>query len=249
MDCEEPVILSGMIKASSLDTAALRIAVASNFRVTLEQLIKHYQTMPFAPPDIQISAASTGKLVTQILHGAPYDLFLAADANSIERLIQDQLVRPEDQINYAIGQLALWQPGIVNAHVEHTLTFNCLAIANAKLAPYGAAAEQVLQSLGLVQQKALRIIRGQSVAQVYQFVASGNCEAGLLALSQLITNAVPKSQWWQVPQHHYAAIRQKAALLKQARDKAQAKSFWSFLKSPAAAQIIEDAGYLHPQNH
>lgn len=236
---------------TSHSQSTLRIAVASNFRVTLEQLVAHYQEADSGKSQIEISAASTGKLTTQILHGAPYALFFAADEHSIEALSRQGLVNNDDRMIYAIGQLALWQPEIALTKAKPGLDqpFACLAIANARLAPYGAAAEQVLAKTGLTQESGQRIIRGQSVSQVYQFVASQNCQAGLVALSQVITNGIPEAQWWRIPHHYYTPIHQHAALLQHAREHPPAVSFWAFLKTPAAARIIEAAGYQRRQNN
>ena len=247
------VLLSGHLSPAHADDdssgskhkTSFQIAVASNFRATSEQLIKRFKTHhPLnAPPEINASYASSGKLTTQILHGAPFSIFLSADQASITRLQEKGLTKPTRRRIYAIGQLTLWQP-LASESPQPGQLFSCLAIANPKLAPYGKAAEQVIQKYQRALHSAQRLIMGQSVAQVYQYIHSGNCEAGYVAKAQLLASGIPSTQWSEIPPSDHAPVMQEAALLNRGKENPAAMSFWAFLKSPEAIDIIRSAGYL-----
>jgi molybdate transport system substrate-binding protein len=151
---------------------------------------------------------------------------------------------------YALGKLALWsvQPGLVDAHGEvlRNGRFARLAIANPKLAPYGAAAQQVLQRLGLRETLAPKLVTGENIAQAYQFVATGNAELGFVALAQISDGARPRGSLWRVPEQLYDPIRQDAVLLARAGGNDVARAFLDFLRSAPARAVIADFGYGLP---
>jgi molybdate transport system substrate-binding protein len=149
---------------------------------------------------------------------------------------------------YAIGRLVLWsaQPGVVDAEgaVLSAGRFEHLAIANPKLAPYGAAAMQVLRARGLAEALAGKLVTGESIAQTYQFVATGNAELGFVALSQVAApgKPVPGSSWL-VPSTLHAPIRQDAVLLKTGMANPAAAAFLAWLKGDSARAMIQAWGY------
>lgn len=217
------------------------VAVASNFLAPLKEIVKAYNKLSF--DYITISSGSTGKLYAQIVNGAPFDVFLAANAREPQRLEQGGFAL--NRFTYARGKLALWSrtPGYLSPDPEQVLKqgqYRRLAYANPKTAPYGAAAQAVIHRLGLQQQLQGKIISGENVAQTYQFVASGNAELGFLALSQVMAY---KDEYWLVPEDWYPPIEQQAVLLKRAKDNLAAKDFLQFLQSKWAQEIIHAMGY------
>ncbi len=217
-----------------------RIAVAANFKATLEVLIEALAQSNASPQaDYQVISGSTGTLFAQINAGAPYDLFLAADSERPEKLhTLSRFSRHHTKV-YAEGRLALWIPNrdgpwdAVFANFEGDL-----AIANPALAPYGAAASALLD-LPLFQQ-APRRIQGNNVHQAYQFVETGNAQGALISLAQLLQANVPPEQYYLPPQTQYPAILQKRILLS---DHSAAGALDQFLATPAAQAIIQQAGY------
>jgi molybdate transport system substrate-binding protein len=225
------------------------VAVAANFLGPIKRL-----QAPFEQETghrLLISGGSTGELYTQIKHGAPFDVFLAADQARPQALEAAGMAATGSRFTYAIGRLVLWSADdrLNNADGPTVLAagdFNRLAIANPKTAPYGEAAIQALQELGLDEALRPKLVQGQSLAQTYQFVASGGAELGFVALSQIRTGAdgeAPKGSAWLVPQDLHEPIRQDAVLLARAEGKAASVAFLDFLKSAEARAIIEASGY------
>jgi molybdate transport system substrate-binding protein len=226
----------------------LRIAVAANFRVTADALLKHFtQRSGYSGT---LSSGSTGQLYAQIRQGAPFDVFLAADADRPRLLESQGLAVPGTAFTYAVGKLVLWSPGRDLSEDPTALlegNFRHLALANPDTAPYGAAARQVLQHLGLWSKLRSRVVQGQDVGQTYQFIATGNAELGFVALSQLrLAGQVSPRHCWVVPQRLYRPLEQQAVLLKRARDHAAARSFLEFLRGERARDLIRRDGYGTP---
>nr|VFK51073.1 MAG: molybdate transport system substrate-binding protein [Candidatus Kentron sp. TUN]VFK56350.1 MAG: molybdate transport system substrate-binding protein [Candidatus Kentron sp. TUN]VFK62612.1 MAG: molybdate transport system substrate-binding protein [Candidatus Kentron sp. TUN] len=231
----------------------IHIAVASNFVSTLRLLTASFEAE--SPRQVKISSASTGKLFAQVKHGAPFHLFLAADAQRPRRLVADGLAVPESLFTYAMGRLALWRPvGASDEEGPEILheVIGRLAIANPKTAPYGKAARETLRALGLWKTWRSRLVRGENIGQTYQFVASGAAELGFVALSQIpLTDRIPtapnhdpsKGQVWIVPSSLHTPLRQQAVLLNRESGNSGARAFMEFLKSRKAREVIEAQGY------
>lgn len=231
----------------ALATAAtVTIAAAANFRETLDAIAAEFEVQ--TPHEVTVVTASTGQLYAQITGGAPYDVLLAADEIRPRRLADAGIGDPASLYTYAIGQLVLWTRDSalldgLGLEVLRGTRFRWLAIANPALAPYGAAAEQTLEALGVWETLQARIVRGENIAQTFLMVDSGNAELGLVALSQVI-GIEGTAAYMIVPPALYEPIRQDAILLKRAEHNPAAVSFMEFLKSPAAVSLIEAHGYV-----
>ncbi|HMN68950.1 MAG TPA: molybdate ABC transporter substrate-binding protein, partial [Bdellovibrionales bacterium] len=197
---------------------------------------------------VLVSAGATGKLFAQIKNGAPFDVFLSADQETPRKLIAEGLAVENSSFTYAIGKLALWSrdAGIVDpkGDVLNSSKFRHLSIANPKLAPYGAAAKEVLEKKGLWEKLQPKLVMGENIAQAHQFVSSGNAELGFVALSQVKMD-VDKTigSLWLVPASLYSPLRQDAVLLKRGKDQTAAKTLLEFLRSKEAAALIQKSGY------
>lgn len=229
-----------------LAAAELRLAVASNFKEAMVLIVADFEA--HSEHEVTLIPGSTGKHYAQIKNGAPFDLFFAADAVRPEQLEKEGAAVQGSRFTYAIGRLVLWspRPDYVDSDggVLMSKSYRYLAIANPRLAPYGLAAKEVLQSLELWQQMRGRMVRGENIAQAYQFVKSGNAEMGFVAYSQLKQRGEKiEGSWWLVPQALYTRIEQQAVILK---DSEAARAFVTFIKSPEALKIIADVGYDTP---
>ena len=236
--CAVILCLFGLLP-SLVQGQPLRIAVASNFAVPLNDLISHYrQTYPSAPP-ISVSIGSTGKLYAQIQRGAPFDLFLAADTERPRRLVEAGLTLGAEEI-YSIGRLALWHPKSTrsDALLNQLLVSPRIAMANPKLAPYGLAAQQTLSALGWYQTTSAQLITLENVGQTWAAVASGNATAGFVALSQLREQSPPETSFTLVPEILHDPISQAAVILKSSPQPEKAKRFLAFVR--------ENSGRLAP---
>ena len=220
------------------------LAVASNFAAPMKQLAKQFEQT--TGHTLTLSFGATGKFYAQIKHGAPFDVLLAADDETPARLIREgEAVHTQ---TYAIGRLALWseRTGFIegSAAVLRQNRFQRLAIANPRLAPYGAAAMDVLTRIKLGDRVQNKLITGESIAQTYQFVASGNAELGFVALSQVMQDGkLARGSVWVVPSSLHNPIRQDAALLKHGESNAAARALLDYLQTPAAHATIRSFDY------
>jgi molybdate transport system substrate-binding protein len=192
-----------------------------------------------------LSFGASGQFYIQIDHGAPYEVFLSADAERPLKAEQEGLSVPGARFTYAVGRLVLYSktPGLVDPKgaVLGSDRFEKLAIADPAAAPYGEAAVETMRKLKVYDAVAPKIVRGASIAQAYQYVATGNAELGFVALSQVIDQ--PGGSRWLVPAADHAPIQQQAVLLRTGEKNPAARAFMSFLKSPAAVAIIKRYGY------
>jgi len=246
--CLQGLLAAGLVMGHGVAGAErVTVAVASNFAAPMRQIVAAFERE--TGHRVVMALGSTGGFYAQIRHGAPFQVLLAADALTPQRLERELLAVPGTQITYAIGQLALWsaEPGRVDANgrVLQTSRPKRLALANPQVAPYGAAAMQVMERLGVLPTLRAALVQGESVAQAYQFVASGNAAMGFVALAQIQTEGrIDKGSAWVVPPHLHDPIRQDAVLLIPGRDQVGAQALMAFLRSAPALTILRAHGYI-----
>lgn len=222
-----------------------KLAVAANFADAASELVERFEQS--SDHAAKTSFGSTGALYAQIEHGAPFDVFLAADRQRPERAENEGLAVPGSRFTYARGRLALWSRSNDTfddgpAYLEQQ-AFRHLAIANPSLAPYGLAARQVLEHLELWERIQPKLIRGGSIGQTFQFVATGNVKAGFVALSQVRAWDKRDGALWTIPEALHEPIIQQAVLLGHGEHNEAARAFLDFLKTEPARRIIADYGY------
>ncbi len=237
------VLLMGGAGAWAADVA---VAVASNFAAPMHKIALAFEQA--TGHKAVLALGSTGKFYAQIRHGAPFQLLLAADEETPARLEREALAVAGTRYTYAIGRLALWsaQAGLVDERgaVLRSGRFERLALADPKTAPYGVAALQTLNSLGLRETLAPKFVQGESIGQAYQFVATGNATLGFVALSQVWADGrLTAGSVWQVPEALHAPLRQDAVLLAKGRGQPAAQALLDFLRSETARGIIRSHGY------
>lgn len=217
------------------------VAVASNFQPTQEALAKAFTEK--TGHTVAATPGATAKLYAQAKNGAPFQVFLSADHEHVDRLCAEGVGVGETRFVYATGKLALYsaREPVRDGALLRGDTVKHLAIANPAVAPYGAAAVAALKALGLWDTLAPRIAQGENIAQAYQFVESGAAEAGFVAWSQVLK--VPADRVWLVPQDLYPPLVQEAVLLLPGKDKPAAAAYLDFLKGDAARALITATGY------
>jgi len=234
------IVLAGTSQAA--DTVA--VAVASNFRNTAAQLAGRYTEV--TGDAVQLSSGSTGKLYAQIVNGAPFDVFLAADAERPALLERGGHAVTGSRFTYAIGSLVLVSsraPDCLAALRDPATGF--VALANPQTAPYGAAARQYLEREGLWDDVSSRAVYGENIAQAWQFAFTGNAVVGFVARAQVLASPDKPSCSYNVPTDAHDPIEQQAVLLGAGNRAAQA--FLDFLHSDVARNIIEQGGYEVPR--
>lgn len=224
----------------------VQVAVAANFTAPIQAIAKDFEKD--TGHKLVAAFGSTGQFYTQIKNGAPFEVFLAADDTTPARLEQEGDTVKGSRFTYAVGTLALWsaKDGYVDAKgdILKADTWQHLSIANPKTAPYGLAATQVLEKLGLTESTKPKIVEGQNITQAYQFVSTGNAEIGFVALSQIYKDGkISSGSAWQVPAALHDPIKQDAVILNKGKDNAAAKALLDYLKGPKAAAVIKSFGY------
>ncbi|MEE2950316.1 MAG: molybdate ABC transporter substrate-binding protein [Pseudomonadota bacterium] len=238
-------IVGGLLLAPPIKAAnagETHVAVAANFTDAAKEIAESFANA--TGHQAVLSFGSTGQLYNQIAQGAPFDVFLAADAERPARAIAEGYGVPGSAFTYAIGRIVLWSPDAAMVKGAETLRggdFDKLAIANPETAPYGKAAIETLQALGVYEALRGKLVQGNNIAQTFQFVETRNAELGFVALSQLM--GMQNGSRWLVPQDLYQPIRQDAVLLSSAEGNEAAKAFVDFLQGPEARAIIERYGY------
>ena len=231
--------------SGSLPAAEIRVAVASNFKYTLQKLGADFKLK--TGHELIISSASSGKLYAQIRHGAPFDVFMSADEKRADLLVSEEIAGADSAYVYALGKLVLVSNLENMGSCKQTLEsedLHRLAIANPKIAPYGHAAHQVLDNLGLWQQLQSRIIMGENVSQTFQFVATKNADAGFVSESMIkIADDAEYACLWHVPKELYSPIKQKMVVMKKVKNKQAVDKFVRYMKSSDAQEIIVTTGY------
>lgn len=242
-------LLAGLLAAVPLHAEPLHVAVASNFTAPMEQIAEAFEAE--TGHVLALSSGASGKFFAQISNGAPFGVFFSADQAKPQRLEEEGLAVAGTRFTYAVGALALWSADEALVDSEGTILkqgrFERLALANPRLAPYGAAAVEVLNALGLAASTRQRWVMGENISQTYQFVHSGAAPLGLVALSQVTADGqVGRGSAWIVPEALYQPIRQDAVLLRVAEDNPVARQLLAFVRGPTARRLIESYGYRLP---
>jgi molybdate transport system substrate-binding protein len=224
----------------------VQVAVAANFTAPIKAIAADFEKD--TGHKLVTSFGATGQFYTQIKNGAPFEVFFAADDTTPAKLESENEIVKGSRFTYAVGTLALWsaKDGYVDdkGEVLKSGKFEHLSIANPKAAPYGLAATQTLDKLGLTDATHSKIVEGQSIAQAYQFVQTGNAELGFVALSQVFKDGkLTGGSAWIVPANLHEPIKQDAVILNKGKDNAAAKALMDYLKGPKAAAIIKSFGY------
>lgn len=239
------LILLSFIISPHLIAGQVTVAVAANFTKPMQVIVTEFEKQ--TAHRVTLAIGSTGKLYAQIRNGAPYDLLLSADQLRPEKLLSEQLAVPGSAFTYAKGRLILWSSEADRVQGQELLAdsnLKRLAIANPKIAPYGAAAIEALKQLNYYPALQSKIVEGQNISQTYQFVSTGNARQGLIALSQVSDNgSLTHGSGWIIPPQLHQPLKQDAILLKRGAANPVAKALLAYLGSDSAKQIIRRFGY------
>jgi molybdate transport system substrate-binding protein len=245
------VLSSALLTFRVTPAQEIRVAAAADLKFAMDELAAQYEKQ--TGTKINISYGSSGNSFAQIQNGAPFDVLMSADIDYPRKLEAAGLAEPGTLYEYALGQIVIWMPegagpdlvklgwkALLQSSVEK------VAIGNPEHAPYGRAAVAALRSAGIYEQVRPKLVYGENIAQAAQFVASGNAQAGILALSLALSPPMRGGKRWQIPANMYPPIEQGAIILKNAKHKADARAFLTFLKSPAARKILDAYGFTLP---
>lgn len=233
--------------AGNAGAESVTVAVASNFTSTMNDIVLEFEKS--TAHKVKLVSGSSGKIFTQINNGAPFQVFFSADQDKPRLLDAAGLIVPDSRFTYAIGTLVLWSntadSTTLNVAILKQGRFDKLAIANPRLAPYGAASMEVLHNLGIFDAVRTKLVMGENITQTYHFISTGNVELGFVARSQVMQNGQAKQGTaWAVPGDLYTPIYQDAVLLLSGRDNKAARELLNFVRGAKAQSIIKAHGYL-----
>ena len=240
------VAACGIVAFASAQAAEVNVAVAANFTAPMQKIAAAFEQD--TGHKAILSLGSSGKFYAQIKNGAPFQVLLSADDETPARLESEGVALPGTRFTYATGRLVLWskKAGVVDdkGEILRKGAFGHLAIADPKLAPYGAAALEALNKLGLATELQPKFVQGENIGQAYQFVATGNAALGFVALSQVtVDGKIQEGSAWVVPANLHKPIRQDAVMLTAAKGNPAASALMAYLKGDKAKAIIQSFGY------
>lgn len=241
------ILTLAMLSFHNVSAEEITVAVAANFTKTIEEIGEAFKQD--TGHSAKFAFGPTGKLFAQISHGAPFDLFFAANEKAPKAAVEKGLTVDGSYFVYAQGALALYSTSLaVTEQKQAVLTDKAvkyISIANPKTAPYGTQAVNYLKNVGMYDQVKSKLVNGESIAHAFQYVVTGNATLGFVALSHLVDPASPAKpeQYWVIPQTDYAPINQAAVMLKRGEHNPAAQAFMQYIKSEKAIAIIKKYGY------
>jgi len=238
--------IAPLIMIASANAAEVIVAVAANFTAPMQKIAPLFEKD--TGHKAILSFGSTGAFYAQIKNGGPFQVFLSADDETPLKLEREGYAVGGTRFTYATGKLVLWskQQGFVDekAEVLRSNNFQKIAIANPKLAPYGAAAIETINKLGLMQALQPKFVQGENIAQTFQFVNTENAQLGFVALSQVFSDGkITQGSGWIVPNNLHNPIQQDAVVLTAGQNNPAVSALIQYIKSDKAKVIIKSFGY------
>jgi molybdate transport system substrate-binding protein len=235
----------------SAQEQGVRIAAAADLQFAMADLAQQYKNQ--TGKTLSVTYGSSGNFFSQILNGAPFDLFFSADIDYPRQLVIASLADPATFYKYAVGRIVIWIPpgskiDVANQKWNALLdpTVQKIAIGNPEHAPYGKAAVAAMQKAGIYEKVKAKLVLGENISQAAQFVQSGNAQVGIVALSLAISPAMKDGQRWEIPAETYPAIEQAAIVLNSANNKDAARAFLEFVKSDSGRETLAKYGFAVP---
>jgi molybdate transport system substrate-binding protein len=238
-------------QAAAKPCGTVTVAAASDLTYAMNEIAANFEKATGCT--VRLSMGSSGNFLTQIENGAPFDVFFSADIAYPKKLETEGLAAPGTTYLYAIGKIVLWTRK--DSRVDVSKGFSALrdpavqkiAIANPEHAPYGRAAEEALRQSGVYEAVKDRLVLGENISQTAEFVESGNADAGIVALSLVLSPAMKdKGRAWNIPENLYTPIQQGAVVVRAAANPQGALQFLNYIKMPATAALLERYGFVLP---
>jgi len=229
----------------------ITIAAASNLNFAFREVAAEYEKA--SGNQVRLTFGSSGNFYSQIQNGAPFDLFFSADLEYPQKLEGAGLTVPGSFYQYAIGRIVLWTGH--DSHIDVTKgmealrepTIKKVAIANPKHAPYGRAAVAAMEYYKVYDQVKDKLVLGENISQAAQFIESGACDIGIIALSLVVTPAMEsKGTYWEIPVGAHPPLEQAVVILKSSKQQESAKQFIAFVKGEQGQEIMKRNGFMQP---
>jgi len=245
------LMIAGLSTAPSGQAGELTVAAASDLSFAFKELVPTFEQQ--TGEHVKLTLGSSGNFYAQIQNGAPFDLYFSADIGYPRKLEEVGLVMPGSLYPYAVGRIVLWTGNESHLDLSKGLeilrepTIKKIAIANPKHAPYGRAAVAAMEYFKVYDQVKDKLILGENISQTAQFIESGACDIGIIALSLAIAPAMKAAgQYWEIPVTAHSPLEQGAVILKQSKNPEAARQFLEFIKGPQGQEIMKRYGFTLP---
>ncbi len=246
------IILFIMCAVSPVNAEEIAVAAASDLNFAIKEVIGVFEQQ--TGHRVKLSLGSSGNFYAQLQQGAPFDLYFSADIGYPKKLEEAGLTVPGSLYRYAVGRVVLWAPKSSPVDVSQGLTVlkearvKKIAIANPKHAPYGRAAVAAMEHAQVYAEVKDRLVLGENISQAAQFIESGACDVGIIALSLALAPAMRSAgSYWEIPAEAHPPLEQGAAILKQSKHQELATSFLAFLQGPQGQEIMIRYGFTLPK--
>lgn len=251
------IVLIGLMAATggaltSADAEELKIAAASDLNFAIKEIVAEFEKT--TGNHVKLSLGSSGNFYAQIQNGAPFDLYFSADIGYPKKLDEAGLIVPGSLYRYAVGRIVLWTNHTAHRDVSRGLevlrdpAIKKIAIANPKHAPYGRAAVAAMEHFKVYEQAKDRLVMGENISQAAQFIQSGACDIGIIALSLALAPTMKTAgTYWEIPSDAHPPLEQGAAILKLSKQQEIAKQFVEFMQAKQGQEIMTRYGFALPQ--
>jgi len=246
------IILFIMCAVSPVNAEEIAVAAASDLNFAIKEVIGVFEQQ--TGHRVKLSLGSSGNFYAQLQQGAPFDLYFSADIGYPKKLEEAGLTVPGSLYRYAVGRVVLWAPKSSPVDVSQGLTVlkearvKKIAIANPKHAPYGRVAVAAMEHAQVYAEVKDRLVLGENISQAAQFIESGACDVGIIALSLALAPAMRSAgSYWEIPAEAHPPLEQGAAILKQSKHQELATSFLAFLQGPQGQEIMIRYGFTLPK--
>jgi molybdate transport system substrate-binding protein len=238
-------------QAAQKPCGTVTVAAAADLTYAMNEIAANFEKATGCT--VRVSTGSSGNFLSQIENGAPFDVFFSADIEYPKKLEAEGLAEPGTIYLYAVGKIVLWVRNDSRLDISKGLaalrdpSIQKVAIANPQHAPYGRAAEEALRKSGLYDAAKDRFVLGENISQAAEFVESGNADAGILALSLVLSPGLKgKGRFWRIPEDLYAPIQQGVVLVRASQNPQGAQAFLDYIKSATTAALLERYGFVLP---
>ena len=246
------IILFIMCAVSPVNAEEIAVAAASDLNFAIKEVIGVFEQQ--TGHRVKLSLGSSGNFYAQLQQGAPFDLYFSADIGYPKKLEEAGLTVSGSLYRYAVGRVVLWAQKSSPVDVSQGLTVlkearvKKIAIANPKHAPYGRAAVAAMEHAQVYAEVKDRLVLGENISQAAQFIESGACDVGIIALSLALAPAMRSAgSYWEIPAEAHPPLEQGAAILKQSKHQELATSFLAFLQGPQGQEIMIRYGFTLPK--
>ena len=229
----------------------IAVAAASDLQFAIKELIVEYEKQ--TGHHVKLSLGSSGNFYAQVQQGAPFDLYFSADIGYPKKLEEAGLTVPGSLYRYAVGRVVLWAPKQSPVEVSKGLTVlrdaavRKIAIANPKHAPYGRAAVAAMEQSQVYAEVKDRLVLGENISQAAQFIESGACDVGIIALSLAMAPVMKSAgSYWLIPAEAHPPLEQGAVIMKQSKQQDAARHFLQFMQSPQGQEVMTRYGFTLP---